>query len=623
LGDFIFLDFETPYSTADKFSLEKMTYEQYIRDERFFVHGMGYKVNDQEVQYVSGDQDTSAALSQLFPPGNDNVLVAHRTHFDGAVLSWYYKRQAAKYYCTESMSRAVWGQESAALAAVAERCFPDDETKRKGKELADFDGILRPLTDEEQVIMGGYCKNDVSLTFDIFAQMYKWLPQVAFDVMNISLSGFIHPGFVLDRQRVEDYLEQVLEEKNEAVKASGLPEEVLASNDKFAAWILEQGIPYEKVPSPTPKDPENTKWPLAKDAPEFLAIQADYPEHQAVFNARLLVKSTIERSRAQRLLDHAEISRINPEGKIALPLAFCAAHTKRFGGTNKINPQNFKRGSELRRALCAPKGYLVGVADSSNIEARVLPYLAGCNRILNAFAAGEDLYAQFAERVYKKPVTKEDIERFVGKVCILGLGFGMAAKTLRLTLAKGALGGPRLFFSMQECIELVYGYRSMYEEIPLFWNFLDRMLLGMCQKGFRYEYKGLIFEYQRVTLPNGMVMNYPDLSGDPEGEGKWNFTYWNGKFYTKIYGGKFAENLTQAVAQAILWEQMVESDNYLRTVDGRIILQVHDEIISLSPNEVAEEALERVLYIMRIAPDWCTEELVLDAEGGLDTNYSK
>ena len=365
---------------------------------------------------------------------------------------------------------------------------------------------------------------------------------------------------------------------------------------------------------------------MAKDAPEFEAIQADYPEHEKVWEARVKVKSTIERTRSQRLLDHAKPSHINPNGTIALPLAFCSAHTKRFGGTNKINAQNFTRGSELRKSLCAPEGFLVGVGDLSNVEARVLAYLAQATELLRAFANKEDIYAQFASDVYGKPVDKDDIERFVGKVCILGLGFGMSAKTLRLTLAKGALGGPKIHFSMQKCYDLVYKYRHNYNAIPTFWEFLDRMLYGMCQKDFYHEHLGIIFEYQRVTLPNGMVLNYPELTADPDGDGRWQYTYWNGKFYTKIYGGKFAENITQALAQAILWAQMAAIQDYLDElgeVCGRILLQVHDEIVMLLPIELAEEALEHVLCLMRITPPFCGPELVLDAEGGLDTVYSK
>lgn len=626
MSDFVFLDFETPYCEKSKFSLQKQTYEQYIRDERFFVHGLGYKINDGPTLYVYGDNNIRSTLLKLFPPGNQNILVAHNTLFDGAVLSWYYKLQAATYYCTQSMARAIWNQLSNSLAEVVKRCCPDDNTLRKTKELESFNGILRPLTDKEQETLGAYCKNDINIMFASFAVMYRWLPEISFTIMDISLQGFIHPGFILDRTRVEKYLEQVTKEKNDAVATSGLPESILSSNDQFAEWIIAQGISFSKIPSPTPKNPNNEKWPLAQNSQEFIAIQADNPQHADVWNARLLVKSTIERSRALRLLDHAQISHINTDGTIALPLTFAAAHTKRFGGTNKINPQNFKRGSELRKALCAPPGYLVGVADLSNIEARVLAWLADEFEILEAFARKEDQYIRFAESVFKRPLTKEDnpTERHVGKVCELGLGFGMAAQTLRLTLAGGAMGGPRLYFSMQECIEMVYTFRSRHASTVAYWKFLDRMLMGMCQEGFHYEHKGIIFEYRRVTLPNGMIMNYPDLQGHENPNGGYDFTYYNGKFHTKIYGGKFCENITQAFAQAIIWAQMGEIQPYLKMKGGRIFLQVHDELVFLIPVTVAEEALQHVLYLMRIAPPFCNDgTLVLDAEGGLDNNYSK
>ena len=102
----------------------------------------------------------------------------------------------------------------------------------------------------------------------------------------------------------------------------------------------------------------------------------------------------------------------------------------RFVANGKLvsncNLQNLKRGGELRRSILAPKGHVIVVADSAQIEARVLAWLAGQLDIVNAFAMKEDVYKLMASAIYGVPVdqvTKD--HRFIGKVCTLGLGFGL------------------------------------------------------------------------------------------------------------------------------------------------------------------------------------------------------
>ncbi|WP_286296502.1 DNA polymerase [Polynucleobacter sp. TUM22923] len=104
-----------------------------------------------------------------------------------------------------------------------------------------------------------------------------------------------------------------------------------------------------------------------------------------------------------------------------------AAHTGRWGGADKINLQNLPsrgaNGGKLKKAIMAPKGYLMIDADSAQIEARVLAWLAGQDDLTEAFKNGQDIYSIMASAIYGKEVseiTKE--ERFVGKTTILGAG---------------------------------------------------------------------------------------------------------------------------------------------------------------------------------------------------------
>lgn len=616
--DYITLDFETPYSA--QYSLKKLTYEQYINHELFDVHGVGIKINDEPVQYYY--RGVSRILHDLFYPSNDHVLICHNTMFDGAVLSWYYGLHAGQYLCTERMSKALWNQRSASLDSLSKKLFPDGEY-RKGDELADFKGKFE-LSDEEQTVLGSYCKNDVEVTWQCFKKMWKFMPESELKALDITLRMFIHPEFVLDRNLVTEYQKQIETNRKTLIRESGLEADVLASNDKFAQWIIDQGIEFERVPSPTPLKPNNTKWPLAKTAPEFISLQANYPELSHVWEARLAVKSTIERTRARRLLEHAQPSPLNPQGRIAMPLNYAAAHTLRFGGTNKVNPQNFGRESPLRPALQAPPGYRVLIADLSNIELRMAAWFAGEQQMLDSFRAKEDLYCKFASDVFGRPITKEnELERFVGKTCILGLQYQTGGPKLRTTLATGP---KKLAISEEEAKRIVRLYRSKYRNIPALWRRAEKWIRDMCNKHLEpYTYKCIRIEPGRILGPSGMYLNYPDIriETDPY-DNPVGVSYYNGKHRTDLYGGKLIENIIQHLARCVIVEHMLEVEEYLSRQQGRVVLQVHDELVSIAPNHLAETAFDRVLTIMRNVPAWCDDgSLVLDAEGLVADNYAK
>jgi DNA polymerase I-like protein with 3'-5' exonuclease and polymerase domains len=92
-------------------------------------------------------------------------------------------------------------------------------------------------------------------------------------------------------------------------------------------------------------------------------------------SARLGVKSTIEETRTERFISIAD------RGLLPIPLRYYAAHTGRWGGDDKINMQNLPRGSQLKKAMRAPEGYVFIDCDLSQIEARTLAWLAQQNRL--------------------------------------------------------------------------------------------------------------------------------------------------------------------------------------------------------------------------------------------------
>ena len=653
---FITLDFETYY--GDKYTLKSKTYEQYMQDLQFKVHGVGIKINDEPTIYYP-DHEVEAILKETFPKGNTHTLICHNTNFDGTILSWWYGLAAQRYYCTQAMSRALWNQARHGLEDLAIRLWPDDETMRKGKELILFKNI-HDLTPEQQEIMGGYCIQDVDLTFEAFAFMWKVFPEDELETLDLTLQMFIHPEFVLDQPAVEKHIVQVKKTKAEIIAASGTNKTTLASGPKFVKYIkdtFDLDVPY--VHSPTPKNPDNYKHTLSKsdlNCINFIKEHRDeHPDLVKAFAGRFAAASTLEESRAIRLLEHSKALPHKPEPVIALPLNYAAAHTLRWGGTNKINAQNFGRGSPLRLAIQAPKNYHIAVADLSNIEARMLAWWSGEEQLLDLFRNGEDVYSIYAGKIYNRPVDRKQklqddagnyldadgrittkdfahkpdfIEGHVGKTAVLGLGYQMGPGKFQDTLEQGALGGPPVFLSTSECYKIVHEvFRAENPNIVRTWNECNGVIASMItlKPGESYEWRGLIVEHERIKLPNGMYLNYPGLKWEEnEDTGFSECTYWNGKFRTKIYPGKLTENIVQALSRIVMAIQMVAINNYLKAIDPmmRVLLTVHDEVLALVQRMYADKYLAKMIDFMRIPPDWC-RTLPLNAEGGHDIAYSK
>ena len=184
---------------------------------------------------------------------------------------------------------------------------------------------------------------------------------------------------------------------------------------------------------PSPTTPTNGIYAFAETDEGFLAL-LEHPEPmvQALANARLGVKSTLEETRTARLIG------VSKRGLLPIMLGYYNAHTGRYGGGDKLNLQNLpvRKDNTIRRCLEAPEGYKILTCDSAQIEARLLAYAAGQDNIVKAFREGRDIYSEFASKIYEKKITRDDeIERFVGKTSVLGLGYGMGKDKFIRTLS--------------------------------------------------------------------------------------------------------------------------------------------------------------------------------------------
>lgn len=494
------LDFETYFSQEYSLKSKALNTSEYVRHPEFKVQCVAIKIDDQPVGWYR-DRDVAAAISSI--DWSTSALLAHHAAFDGFILSHHYGVVPAYYLDTLSMARALHSNGiRAGLDEVARfynegNKLPDVLPKTKG---------VRDLPDGLMTALGQYCAVDVELCRRIHVKMSSGFPQAELDLIDLTVRMFCDPVLRIDIPRVEAALLKERQDRMALINNSGVDLTTLSSSDKFADALRRFGVePPTKISPRTGK----TTWAFSKTDLDFIELRV-HPDQRvrALAAGRAAAKSTIGETRAQRFLDVGR-----DDKRLPVYLNYFGAHTGRWSAGNKMNLQNLKRGGELRKSIIAPEGHVIVVADSAQIEARVTAWLADDRELLGLFAAGEDVYKYMAAQIYNKPVseiTKD--ERFIGKIAVLGLGYGMGAAKFQHTLATGAMG-PAVDLSYEECVRIVQAYRNTRLKISGLWAYMDFILMQMILKKAG-EHRCLRWDNRhRIWLPNGLYLQYPGLSG--------------------------------------------------------------------------------------------------------------
>ncbi len=617
----ITLDFETYY--AQDYSLTKLTTEEYIRDKRFEVIGVGVKVGEDKTEWFSGSHiEIQKYLSTL--PWNDSALLCHNTMFDGAILAWRFGIKPSLYLDTLCMGRAVHGVDvGGSLASLVERY----KLGEKGKEVIEAKGKqITGFTSLELERYGEYCKNDVELTFKLFQVLSSAFPKEELQLIDLTLRMFIHPVLEVDDALLVQRLDEL---KHEKLKLLGTlkdklqcenEEQVrkkLASNKQFAELLQSFDVP---APMKESKTTGKETYALAKNDEGFIALtEHEDPFIQQLCAVRLGTKSTIEESRIERFIDVGSRNK----GRLPIPLKYYGAHTGRWAGSDKVNFQNLPsrdaKKKTLKNAVVAPEGYTVVNCDSSQIEARVLAWLAGQDDVVEQFAKGEDVYSIFATSVYERPISKKDpIERFVGKTCILGLGYGTGSLKLQHTLKTTP---PGVVIDENESKRIVDLYREKNDKIIKLWKKADTAIKDIADWGdtkpyYLGKHRCLTVTQEGIKLPNGLYIRYPSLELNPE-KANSGYIYQSRKGPVSLWGGSVVENVVQALARIIVGQQMIKLTERYRPV-----LTVHDAAVCVVPEDEVDEACAWIVEVMSKPPEWA-KGLPVACEAHYGQNYGE
>ncbi len=646
----IYLDFETFYSTTH--TLSRMSPTEYVQHPDTEIISVAIREGNEPTYVLFGEEKIKRHLQDM--DWSDKMAVGHNmSGFDAMILAWRFGIKPKMYGCTAAMARSKYSKTGVSvggkfLTGVSLKKLAAElrigakldleATNTKGKHLCDF-------SPDELAQMEEYNKVDTDLCAELFFKLAKGFPKAELMQIDMTTRMLVEPKFELDYAMVNKALEDVKAEKASALNdlynqlfehtervARILegnhpePEEyvrmTLASATKFGELLRLRGVKVPMKQSPT--NPAKMTPALAKTDDAFIALQDhEDPIVAAAARVRLEVKSTLLETRLQAFIKAADAC----GGRLPVPLKYAGADTTgRWSGEQynmqnlpRINPKSPKPSDALRNSLRAPKGHKVVVADLSGIELRVNHFLWKVKQSMDLYNndVEADLYKSFAAARYgidESEVTKD--QRQLAKIAQLGLGFGAGAPTFR-KVAK-LMGG--LDLSEAESLEVVTAWRDTYHDIVKGWKSFQNSLPNIAQ-GIESAIDpwGLcITEKNAVRLPSGRKIHYPNLIKESD-NGKTEWWYGSGRSRARIYAGKGVENLVQALARDVIAEHAL---TMFKRTGYRPSLAVHDELVYIVPETVAQDVLDELQGIMRKGVSWWPE-LITWSEGDVGDTYGE
>ncbi len=598
---FVTIDFETYYDQEYSLSNPKLSTEGYVRDPRFEVILVGVKIDNETPYWVTG---TKKQIAQHLDSLQLEVCAvnAHNMMFDGLILAIHFGIFPAVYCDTLAMAQAMMKPYHRSISL--DSCLKALNLGiQKGDAVYKMKGRTRlSLSRAELAEYAAYCMDDCEGEYRLFKHLVKMMPREELEVIDITQRMYLQPRFLLDANLIA--LELATVKAKKAALMAALPEGVklphLMSNPQFAEVLRNRGVDPPMKISPTTG---LSTYAFAKTDTGWKELEEEWmddDEISAILSARIGAKSTLEETRYQRLLDIG----LNFT-ELRIPLKYYAAHPGRYGGMEGMNAQNFPRvdKSRMRFAVKAPKGYVVLAADLAQIEARIVAWLAKQKNLLEAFRQHRDIYAEFAtiafgEETVKDRSPEDKRRRFVGKTCILGLGYGMGDTKLRATLRKD---GVKL--DILECMKLVATYRGYYSNIPYLWRSLDSILHVMATGAGLIKVGPVTLAKHSILLPNGMALIYNNLRRiETEKYCGWVYDF-AGEVRT-LWGGKVTENIVQALARILVTEYMLKIKHSIGLIPA---LQQHDELDYVIPARYAAKVAAVIGKIMRVPPSWAPD----------------
>ena len=522
----------------------------------------------------------------------------------------------------------------------------DEEGSKLMRRLANAN--VEPTPAELQRLLL-YCENDVRAMLACYRRMPK-PPAIEVDIMNEDREINAR-GVYLDRRfaaamrrmatrREHQIIRRVFDLTNDLLSTAAQP---------VKRWLQDRGV--ELPMAKRKRDDGTVEITPTLDRAAMAQMLADPDLDPKV---RDLLSARSEASRATSLAKLGRVdAMVGPDGRLRWAMRYCGAHTGRWSSKGyQLHNQPQSRlgglaeplrtavlGEDLQAALktapdlmaglsqllrsvvaAAPGHELIG-GDYSAVEARILAWLAGQEDVLAVFADGRDIYVEDAANIGSD-------NRQLGKVQRLALGYGMGAIKFRDTAADYGVA-----LDLKQAREIQQRWRKANPAIVQFWRALqDAAAEAVHHRGTEVEVGRVTLvagkRCLRIRLPSGRCLHYwgprqRDVirkieTVDPAGnivaeevqmrELQFLTGGGGGMRQQSTYGGKLAENVTQAVARDLLGAAMLR----FRGSHYRTVMHVHDSIVS--EVEAGTGSVSEFCAVMATNPDWA-DGLPTEVEG--------
>lgn len=611
----------------DTMTLSKMNTESYCRDPKFECHGWAIKWSEHhEPRFYTHEECVHIFKEEDW---SDTAILAHHAAFDGLILSHHYGVRPKFWFDTLSCARLLIGNHlSVGLDALAKQYGMMAKTVPyqlfKGRHWWELSEEVK------QQVADGAC-HDVNLTWDLFKKLGPQMPPEEFEVIDTIIKMFVNPVLGADIELLGKIWERERDQKQARMQALAISETELQSADKFIALLEAEGVEIEY------KNGKNGPIPAIAKTDDFMRdlLEDENDRVRGLAEARIGAKSTGMQTRAETLGWMAR------RGPLCVYLRYAGAGTLRPSGGDGANWLNFKRASDLRRSIMAPEGYLLAPIDSSQIECRVLHYLAGGpdEPVIQQFRQGKDVYIPVASRFYEEEIYKPEhgdpryeemvAKRGMGKQGRLMCGYGAAGKKFKAT-AKAGLYGPPVEISIEDATRFVAMYREDNPSVCAknigYWAQAGKMLARLAG-GAEMQWGPLTVRDHKLILPSGIAMLYdtleyhhPDETEEVrefEAGGYWRVKTRHG--WKKMWGSKLVQNICEGVSRVIVSQAMVR----ITRMGYRVLNWPYDELLVLIPKDGKEAwHVERCVAEMKREVPWLPG-LPLDCEAHLGERYSK
>lgn len=637
------IDLET-YSSVD---LGKSGVYKYAESEDFEILLFAYSIDDGEVKVIdlaSGDIIPEEILSALSDESIEKW--AFNANFERVCLSRVFgERLSSKgWYCTMIWSAYLGLPLS--LEKVGEVLKLDKQKMNEGKALIRYFSIpCKPTKTngmrtrnlphhdlEKWSTFKEYNQRDVETEMEIKKKLSAFpMPQSEWE--NYWIDQNINDrGILIDEVLVDSAIkfDEILRDENmdRAIALTGL--ENPNSPLQLKEWLNKKGL---EIDSLAKKDVESALKNAEGDIKEVLELRQELSKSSVrKYDAMKNVKGKDNRARgliqfyganrtgrySGRLIQVQNLRRNNLKN---LDLARSLVKNRDYETMEILYESPSDVLSQLIRTAFIPKeGTRFIISDFSAIEARVLAWLAGEQWVLDAFENGEDIYCRTASRMFGVPVEKHGVNghlRQKGKIATLACGYQGALGALK------AMGGIEMGLSEEELQSIVDSWREANPNIVSLWWDIDSVVKRVVKTRSKKRYKNLVVSYEKgilfIELPSKRRLAYPKAKIGMNRFGGESVVYEGivvGNKWDKIesYGGKFVENIVQAIARDILAEAMMR----LEEKGFNIVMHIHDEVVIESDSS----SIEEVNQIMSVVPEWA-DGLILDADGFESEFYKK